>query len=370
MPLFMMDLNKMIAKQSKKSDSAEDETKKVEETATAEEPEDYTAAVQNDEHATEQEKENAARPLADWGPELERRVKACNSKDNRGGTREDEGDVRNKFWEEFFKAKWKPEVAKQLLTIKLLRKDIETMGFDPLMNPVLAFLIRPFAQKLAAEGLLNTSTYLGIHNAIAKNYLADSEFVKENDYNILYSRDLYTKQTVDITDYFRRQSVILPKSAPKYSAQSRTLNVKVFLQNGVANMRDSNAKLNSFADIDRIHPACKNGGSDSSQGNSNGSGDSTGGKSKDRDELIQIVKELSGDITKLLVALQFVSMKTSSDYAAKALKGTDFGTVSGEKIVAATNFVAKLLSDVKFDSGTTRNFVDLVSDAVEGAAKQ
>ena len=297
--------------------------------------------------------------LKDWEQELKRRIARNAKKDQ--AHRKPVGEVKNKFWSAYFKANWKPEVAKKLYQIDLLKTDIEDIGFDPLLNPLLAFFLREYTQKLVLADLINAENFKALNNAVAEGYVADSEFLKENDYNILYCQDLYKQTSRDIEDYLKLQKSILKPDAQAYGAKTRNVNIKVFLENGSKSMLDPGAKLNSLEDVkDYIEKIT--GGRPSSR--SGGSEDKADGNKKDtsRESLVALVHKLSGQV-ELLAALQFVSMSTDSEDAKKVLKNIKVDAPAAD-LISATAEVSKYLRGMRFDDSTTKSFVELLSDAL------
>ena len=235
----------------------------------------------------------------------------------------------------------------------LLRRAIEEHGFDPLTNPFLAFIIRPFAQKLALKGLLNEETFKGINNAVTEDYLADSELLKENIYNIIYRIDLYKQPSVDIERYLKCQSRILKPTATTYTKKDMIKNLQTFLIDGVAASKDPNAKLKELADVEKL------AGMD-------GEAAQTGQKADkaDRNDLVKIVKELTKSI-QLIAALQYISMSTNSKKAKKALQKIKMPNVSGSELIDATSYIAELLNGRHLDKTSAETFVDLILDKLE-----
>ena len=339
MPLFMMDLNRMIAKQSKKPNPTEEDQKESEEAVAAEE---------TDEHATAEEKANATRPLKDWGDELKRRLEAENKKDP--SRAKSEGAVKEQFWIDFFRSRWEPKVADKLTQMRLLRSDIEEMGFDPLLNPILAFLIRPFAKKLVKDGLLNEVTFKGIHNAVAHRYLADSEFVQENSYNILYCVDLYKKPSKDIEGYLACQKEILSPSASAYNEKTRSRNIQIFLESGVTATSADGAKLRELDEVrDMVEKL---------------TGHKPAGATEEevavkKTKLTDMVKEMR-DRLQLIAALQYVSMSTNSASAHQALKEINISSINGADLAKATTLLAGKLKNVHLTKENTEAFVKAI----------
>lgn len=317
---------------------------------------DPTATLEDEEDA----KITKKLALKDWEQELKRRIARNAKKDQ--SHRKPVGEVKNKFWAAYFKANWKPEVAKKLYQIDLLKTDIEDIGFDPLLNPLLAFFLREYTQKLVLADLINAENFKALNNAVAEGYVADSEFLKENNYNILYCQDLYKQTSRDIEEYLRLQKSILKPDAQAYSAKTRNVNIKIFLENGSKSMLDPSAKLSSLDDVDDYivkitgkRPSSESG--DIEDKARKGRNDTS------RESLVALVHKLSGQV-ELLAALQFVSMSTDSDDAKKALKNTRV-EASAADLMSATAKISKYLKGMRFDDLTTKSFVELLSDALK-----
>ena len=282
----------------------------------------------------------------EWGSELKKRIEANAALDPE--TRTSEGEIRNRFWKDFFNTKWEAKVADKLLQITLLRRVIEDHGFDPLTNPFLAFIIHPFVQKLVLKGLLNEETFKGINNAVAEKYIADSEFIKENNYNIIYRTDLYRQPSVDIEQYLKCQSTILKPNASKYTKEDIIKNLQTFLVDGIEAAKDPNAKLKELSQIERLT-------------NTQKEQEETG---VDRSDLKKIVNELTKSI-QLVAALQYINMSTNSKEAKNALQKIKMPNVTGDELIKATSYVAELLNGRRVDKASAETFIDLILDKLK-----
>lgn len=310
----------------------------------------------------EEEDAKVAKKLAlkDWEQELERRL-ANNAKKDPSHKKSD-GEVKNKFWKAYFKANWKPEVAKKLYTIDLLKTDIESMGFDPLINPLLAFVLRNYTQKLVLDGLINSETFKALNNAVARDYLADSEFVQENEYNILYCRDLYRLPAKDILEYLKIQKEILKPSAPTYNKQTKTTNIKVFLENGNTSVLDVNAKLNSLEEVKKFVGKITGKNFDEEKTDDAAS---NGKKSTlSRADLVKVVNNLVNNTkgnSGILAALQYIGMTTGASEAFEAIKRAP-KNVSAEELLSETPTVSKYLKKVSLDKSTVSSLIELFEE--------
>lgn len=299
--------------------------------------------------------------IKEWGKELENRI-ANKRKDK------PEAEVRLQFWKDFFAAFWDPKVADKISQITLIEKDIEKLGFDPLINPLLAFLLQPCVHEMLLADLINSQTYKAIHNAVARRYMADSEFVKQNNYNIIYCLDLYKGKTAkDIEEYLAQQKKVLNPSAPAYNAKTLAKNVKIFLKNGYTSVLDDGAKLNDLDDIEELLGTSEaSDGAGSDKGNtssgSTSSGGNTGKVKVDREDLKEFVRKLPDD-AHLIAALQFLVVNINSKEADKALRNNSkkLNGVSAKELIAASAVASSQLRKMKLDATTAKTLVELLS---------
>jgi hypothetical protein len=217
--------------------------------------------------------------------------------------------------------------------------------------------------------LINSQTYKAIHNAVARRYMADSEFVKQNNYNILYCLDLYKGKTAkDIEEYLAQQKKVLNPSAPAYNAKTLAKNVKIFLKNGYTSVLDDGAELNDLDDIEELLGTSEtSGGTDSDKkgsGSTASSDDAKQGKAKvDREDIKDIVRKLTDD-AHLIAALQFIAVNTNNKVANQALTNNSkkLSGISAKDLVIASAEVATILRKVKLDTNTIKTFVQLIQD--------
>lgn len=145
------------------------------------------------------------------------------------------------------------DTAKKIIALgDALKKAIKVLGTETEpkngSNPLLAFLIQPYVQKeLINSGLLNAITFKAIYNALAKKLVVDSEFFarqKQNDYNIIYCKDLYKKTLSEIEEYLALQAKILTLSSSVYPVETQVENKKVFIQlKGIKNENTGEEEL-------------------------------------------------------------------------------------------------------------------------------
>ena len=359
---FTVDLSSLFKKDN--SEDTANDTQKETNTTDADEPStENTASDASSNTNDNQKKQKTAKPAkVDWAKELERRLAENEALDPE--TRETEGAVENKFWDDYFAdPAWDPEVAKIASTIKLLKKDIKALGFDPKRNAMLAFFMKNkwAKENLIKPGYIDSSKYAVLHNAISKpRMIADSELMIKNKYNIIYCRDLYTKQAKDMETYLALQKNSLSPQASFYNEDTQDRNIRIFLKVGQKDVSKSNAKLNKLSDIETI---LKKSGLSAevdlgSTTAGNNSGASKTGKSIGRNDLLNIINQLS--IRQSQAALQYLGMSTNNKEVLKYMqKGFDLQNPQGTEMVEASFFVAKLLKGASF----------LDSEAVDYAEK-
>ena len=374
-----IDLRHLFAKQksdeedaAKKEENNEEATKtESPETSDKEKSEKENSKTKDGSETKDEVKDGKKGPkiaLKDWEDELEKRIK-----ENALSHKKPEGKVRNAFWEDYFNANWSSKVAAKLKRIDLLRKDIEDMGFDPLINPLLAFLLRNYVQKLVLEDLINSETFKALNNAVANNYLADSEFVKENAYNILYCRDLYKQPVRDIVEYLRLQKIILKPNAPAYNKETRTTNIKIFLENGFTSVLDDGAKLNTLDEVESYlkgkgFSTAKPESTDDSKNTDTTPEDETSADTSDADskktvadeeKLEQIVSKM--ETADALVALQYIGIHTRAKSALEAIKKVPRNE-NVDNLMGAIPRVATYFKGLKLDKAAREALIELLVD--------
>ena len=356
---LIMDLRHLFADQGKPADKGTPENTNTE---------DNAAATTEDSKDTSQKTKKI--PLKNWGKILKDRIEEYNNRDPEHKRAESEGDIRAKFWKDFFENRWKPDVAEKLLQIDLIKQDIEEIGFDPLINPLLAFILTSFAQKMLVAGLLNAETYKAVHNAVAYDYLADSELVKENTYNILYCVDLYRQPSVDAEKYLKYQKSILNPSAPAYGDKTRVKNIQVFLVNGAENVKSKKAKLNALEDIEITLKkfGISTGSKKSAAEDDFDDSDDDNTEQEERGSAFEeLVQELDpNNKAQFMAMFQYLSLNTNPALVKNAIRQVDAGSIPDELLIKATERVAilvkKHLKGIRLSKADLENLIDLLLD--------
>ena len=300
-----------------------------------------------------------------WEKELQTRLAA--NKELSPEARQTETEIEQKFWKEFFTNKWPADVAELLDRVvgEQLKKDIRILGFTPKTNPIIAFLKLKYVQdKLIKTKLLNDHTYRAIHNAVAKNLVADSEFFTATDYNIIYCQDLYTKSAGIIEKYLNYQKQNLPTNASKYTLEMQNENKKIFLairklnlsklnstekaqailQNDSAtklSVKSANIKLNDIKTIEEILKL--NGKIPKEEETEEIDGDN---KQTSNDAVLKQANSLKTP-AEAYAALQYIAMSTQNSLAQRALSDEKLSGISAEALVAATKVVTARFSKIK-----------------------
>ena len=282
-----------------------------------------------------------------WKAELSRRLEE-NSKAT-SDKRKPETEIEQEFFKDFFKTNWVEASALKLIDLGQPLKDIiKALGFDPKRNPILAFVRRDYVQKaLLQPGLLNARTFRAIYNALVTRQVAGSEFLKENSYNIIYCRDLYSKSASEMSKYLDLQKLILNPNASEDGDYNTLKNRKAFFyidiklknkdqnpvhkvaqlpkisEDKVPNATDINTKLNSLT---FVKEACKVVDMDPT---TNLSGEK-------QDELVAHLQTPAIKYAAILA----LALTTNSPEAKKALSKDIFGTLSADEVLKATKTLA------------------------------
>ena len=161
-----------------------------------------------------------------WKQELEDRIKA-----NRALTddiKKPESEIIKGFWSDCFTTLWPADIQKYLDELgPLFKKDLLTWGFTKNRNPMVAFINQGYVQtNLIKTKKLNSNTYKAFHNAIIKKLNDFEEYLKFNNYNIIYCLDLYEKLPADIYKYLELQKNILAERTSNAQLNNR----RVFLE--------------------------------------------------------------------------------------------------------------------------------------------
>jgi hypothetical protein len=300
----------------------------------------------------------ASTQKVDWGKELASRLEA--NKKMSPESRESEYEIERKFWQEYFTAGWGDANAQLLMALgDQLRSDIKVLGFKKSTNPIIAFLKLSYVQKeLLQTELLNKSTYKAIHQAKAKKYVADTEFFRASDYNILYCKDLYNKTATEMVEYFKEQAMVLKPTASRYTLEDQNKNKRVFLlyrknnektvidqakaqlaipDSNLASVKHKTALLNS---IKLIQTIIKISGS---VNNTNNYDDEDVQDTEISDELAKVIVKIK-EPAQILAAIQYLSIISNSEKAKKVLMANNFSGVSVEELKAATAKIAGIFT--------------------------
>ena len=274
-------------------------------------------------------------------------------------------DIRAKLKEK----KFSDEIIEKLLAFgEPFKKVCRVLGFEISLeasgtrNPILAFLAQENIQRnLIMTGLLNVNTFRALYNAVAKKLVADSEFFKANNYNIIYCNALYKKSARDIEAYLMLQKDILNPTAGKYAAKDLVRNKVVFLQahelpalseltskqrtakiqNFLAN-RDSNVVLNELSKI-KIETAPLNSLECAEDVNDNWDGNRT--ERLDDQGQNDIVSKLTNgqgntSLSHVCATILYLAMNTNSKKAKAALNNEKFKKLPSEQIFSAMTELA------------------------------
>lgn len=306
----------------------------------------------------------------DWKKELETRLTA--NKLAKPETRKSEYEIENQFFTEFFTnffAGNQAAVKRALLIGSLLQKDIKILGFVADSNPVLSFL-KVALDRLLVPGRLNAVTYRAIHNAVAKGLMADSEYQEENDYNILYCLDLYTKSAAEIEEYLTIQSRILSASNYPYNNTTKANNRRaLFYIDAIKEQNvDLRKKAIKTAIKDNELPSALNSATklNSIELASNFAGmpfsSDTGNKStnnKKAADIQRIVQNLD-TLAQQFAALQYLNLVTGAAEAQKALQHKAFNTVDPKELAVATPYVKQLMQNQRYTADKVTALVSAI----------
>lgn len=300
----------------------------------------------------------------DWGAELKKRLD--DNKKLSPEAQKNEIDIEDAFWEEYFKANWSDKnIAQTLINIgDQLTNLIKVIGFDKAKNPVVAFLQLDYVQKqLIATKLINVNTFKVIYEVVAKRLIADSEFrdKNNNDYNVIYCKDFYTKPLKEMIEYLKIQKNILPVNISVYDIEVQEKNKETLLSSG-SDMKQPDAKLKSLVDIEKsLKDTDASNVSDSSEESASETKTDNGMETDSAADTAILSKFVNGLSSKALVqaALQYIGMTTSGKAAQKALSVTVYSGSSAE-LVSASKTIATQISKLKMNSQNASELVNLL----------
>lgn len=301
-----------------------------------------------------------------WDKELKRRLDDNKALDPE--SRESEFDIESRFWDDYFAANnYDPEVAEWLKTIDLLKKDFKTLGFNNKENPLVSFFKNKWVQThLIKTKLINSNTYKAIHNALAKRYIADSEFLKSNNYNIIYCKDWYDKPLPDMVTYLAHQQKSLPPSGVShYDEDRQNRNISIFLMPGTKSVKLASAKLKKLSEVEKLIAKIV----DTSA--SGATSDSNATSAVDDKEVLVSSKELLKAIRGLTAAqcqagLQYISILTNTEDARKALRASlQLNQPNAEEFVVASEQIAKIFKSGTITANNAAEIVEALLDRMK-----
>ena len=305
----------------------------------------------------------------DWAALLKERLET-NSKLG-PEARESDYVIETQFFKEYFSTEWDDaEVADQLILIgEPLKKAIKVLGFNKSTNPILAFISNDFViETIIKTKLLNESTFKAIYNAVAQKLIAHSQFLKPNDYNIIYYPDLYKRSVAEIMEYLKLQNKILPVNVSKYTKADLVKNKKVFIAipgitgNTFAEKHEQINKATIEVAISEDDMAAVNTAVASSKLNSLEFAQALAGKQQtaavtnahSRVPTHKVLVKKLDTAAKKLAAVQYINMVANSTEAKKALANKAFAEVTSQELLKATaeltgNMPKKAMTDAEAD---------------------
>lgn len=192
--------------------------------------------------------------ITDWGKELKERLDTNHALSD--DARVPDLVIEKQFWQDFFRSNFKDETVRKQLSLigRLLTEDLKTLGFTSNKNLIYAFLKQDYVQKqLLIPGLLNQTTYKAIHNAVAKKLVADNEFLKDNNYNIIYCINWYRNiAPKDMETYLKVQKKILHTNVSVYNDDIQVKNIKTLTrldENGEGPDSIKEAELKTLSEL-------------------------------------------------------------------------------------------------------------------------
>lgn len=242
-----------------------------------------------------------------------------------------------------------PKIIKKILALgDPFKKAVRVLGKDKTTNPILAFVLQEYVQKnLLANNKLNAQTFKAIYNAVANKYVVDSEFFKDNDYNIIYCLDLYNKKPAEMEEYLKLQVKILKFSKEAYTDKIKAENKQAFIFTNIVNEPEIKNRAKALKDKLDIftNPALsiKNSKLNNidlvkaivgTEREATVKLDTVG-----QDKLVKTLDKLS----KIFVTLLSLSLSTKSKKAreAMALYRSKFASIKSDEIIEATRWLAQ-----------------------------
>jgi hypothetical protein len=196
---------------------------------------DETPKTEEKSEETKQESTNEDYPSAGqfvaWGEWLDKKLKENAQLSQEA--RQDEKEILNDFFKNFFETNWAGNIGQKLYTFERLRQYFIVKGKPALtnFNPENASFLKYLIQN--AEKL-SQANYAGLLVAYSKNYVARGEWTREavaDEYNLLHCPLLYKLPSDQILGYLALQANILSPNSTTYDPVVKDLNKKVFLKN-------------------------------------------------------------------------------------------------------------------------------------------
>ena len=317
---------------------------------------------------------------AAWKNELDTRLKQ--NKEKSPAKQQTNFEIESKFFEDFFNSHWSDSTVNLLALDDPFKKALKVLGLDPSKNPLLAFVTQKYVRDNLLGELLNASTFKAIYNAVANKAVADSEFLKENDYNLIYCPDLYRRSPAEIEAYLTIQKGILRVDASTYSRDDQIKNKRVFLRLEDAevtaeldtdkriekiknysiekiynlHMNSTSIKLNDIKIAQKISGLKLASKADKTHINSKGQ------------------TNLAGKLTKpsqIFAAIQFLSVNTASKNAIRALSNKAFETLNRDQITQATAWLAsqEIMPKGELSAADADNLTDVLLSKLQQLLK-
>lgn len=184
--------------------------------------------------------------LGEW---LEKKLAAINNSKSTD-------KIINNFFKKFFTTNW-PTVGEKLLKIDTLRRvfirnnKVYLPAFNVDQSPILSFITKTYViDDLIKTDKLNAKTFKAILNAYIDKVVSFKEFTRDKldkDYNIIYSKALYSKSPSEIYKYLAFQSKILSSTLPDEEIHGQ--NKLTFMSTGVATEFDPVARAEEIKQL-------------------------------------------------------------------------------------------------------------------------
>jgi hypothetical protein len=307
-----------------------------------------------------------------WGKDLKNRLEA--NKQLNSDVRKSQYELETEFFTEFFNWLFKDEeLTRRAMRVGgSLQNDLKVFGFNKRKNPVLAFLCTRHVQtNILMPGLLNASTYQAIHKAIVNNLIADSEFFKANDYNIIYCTDLYKKSVSEIDKYINAQARILKPSAEVYTVDDLAKNKRAFFNiktikelniskrvakvqkipaDKLPSAKSVSTTLNSTAFVSKF----SSGAASTDNNDDDDNTEEAAVTSKQTASINTIVRELQKSPAAAFATIQYLGITNKLPEAQHALDQAIFSQLTSKEIAVATTKVSSLLAKLKLSEKDAR----------------